>query len=176
MDVCVGSTNPTKLKGTKEAFDMFFKDVNIRGYNIQTNLPPQPIGLELIMEGARRRAIASLDIGEGCDFGVGIEAGFIPIENVYFDVQVAFVIDKNGKGFYGFSPIFIIPRMFVEKIFSGEYKELEEIVDDYFHTRNIGEKGGFVSLLTRGRVRREHLVFYAVAMALIPFINQDLYF
>jgi len=29
--------------------------------------------------------------------------------------------------------------------------------------------------LSKGRIRREDLVFYAVAMALIPFINQNIY-
>jgi len=175
MEVCVGSTNPTKLKGVRNAFSMFYNNVNIKGYNVQTGIPPQPIGLELTIEGAKRRAISSLTIGERCDFGVGVEAGFIPIEDKFFDVQIAFVTDRNGIGFYGFSPMFMVPKTFVEKILAGEYKELEEVVDSYFHTKNIGEKGGFISLLSKGRIRREDLVFYAVAMALIPFINQNIY-
>ncbi len=176
MEVCVGSTNPTKLKGVKDAFNMFYNNVNIKGYDVQTGIPPQPIGLELTIEGARRRAILSLTIGERCDFGVGVEAGLISIGDKFFDVQIAFVIDKNGIESYGFSPMFMVPKTFVEKILVGEYKELEDVVDSYFHTKNIGERGGFISILSKNRIRRENLVFYAVAMALIPFINQDLYF
>uniref|UniRef100_A0A7C4NPR7 inosine/xanthosine triphosphatase n=1 Tax=Ignisphaera aggregans TaxID=334771 RepID=A0A7C4NPR7_9CREN len=125
---------------------------------------------------ARYRARKVTEIDNVCDFYVGNEAGFIEIKGLgYFDIHVACVIDKNGNELYGLSPAFMIPRSFVDKILSGEFKELEEIVDTYFGTKNIGEKGGFINLLTKGIIVREDLVYHSVVAALIPIINRDLY-
>jgi len=173
--VCVGSLNPTKLEGVKRAFKAFFPTTEVRGCRVETGLPPQPIGLELVMLGARVRGERALQCYSECEFGIGVEAGFVKISEDHYDVQVAYVVNREGLHSYGFSPAFLIPRKFAEQILSGVYKELEEVVDHYYGTVKIGEKGGFIKLLTKGAITREDLVYTAVAMALVPFINKELY-
>lgn len=173
--ICVGSRNPSKLRGIEKAFRDLLGNAEIVGYSVE-NVIRQPIGLEVIINLARYRARKVAEINNDCDFYVGNEAGFIEIRGLgYFDIHVACVIDKNGNELYGFSPAFMIPRSFVDKVLSGEFKELEEIVDAHFGTKNIGEKGGFISLLTKGVIVREDLVYHSVVAALIPIINSDLY-
>ncbi|RLG85551.1 MAG: DUF84 domain-containing protein, partial [Thermoprotei archaeon] len=75
---------------------------------------------------------------------------------------------------YGLSPAFQIPPSFVNKVLN-EGIELEVVVDNYFGTKNIGIKGGFISILTKNRITREELTELAVAMALIPRIWRKLY-
>lgn len=176
--VCVGSKNPCKLKGVERAFKQFFKLVEVKGYDVQ-DVPSQPIGLDVIVKSARYRAEKIKEIDNECDFYVGVEAGFIDFESIglgYFDCHIACVIDRNGRMFYGFSPAFSIPKKFVELIVSHVYNELEEIVDTYYGTINIGDKGGFISLLTKNNIVREDLVFYSIIMALVPIINPEIYF
>ncbi len=48
-------------------------------------------------------------------------------------------------------------------------------MDRYFGTKDIGEKGGLIKILTKGVVTREHLTRDAVLMALIPWVNEELY-
>ncbi|MEM4640534.1 MAG: inosine/xanthosine triphosphatase, partial [Thermofilum sp.] len=91
------------------------------------------------------------------------------------EVQVAAVVDGSGRVGVGLSPGFPLPPAFVNALERGEAVELEEVVDRWFGTRSIGEAGGLVSLLTGGRVTREDLTYYAVVMALIPFINEPLW-
>lgn len=173
--VCVGSRNPSKVRGVEKAFRYLIGETSIKSYAVR-GLIDQPIGLKTIMESARHRARNVYEIDRDCDFYVGVEAGFVEIERVgFFDVHVACIIDRSGAEFYGLSSAFLIPKVFVDRILSGEFRELEEVVDRYFDTKAIGEKGGFISILTRGVVLREDLVFHAVVSALIPLINRDLY-
>jgi inosine/xanthosine triphosphatase len=173
--VCVGSLNPTKIEGVKRAFTPFFSSIEVRGCAVDTGLPPQPIGLDMTMRGASIRAEKALNCYADCEFGVGIEAGFIEINGTYYDVQVACIVRRDGAKSFGFSPAFPLPKRFVEPILAGVYKELEEAVDRYYGTERIGERGGFIKLLTRGVITREDLSFAAVVMALVPFINRELY-
>lgn len=175
VKVCVGSMNQSKLRGIEKAFRDLVGYVEIVGYNVESAIS-QPIGLRITMDLAKYRAMKVAEIDHSCDFYVGNEAGLIEINGLgYFDIHITCIIDRNSNEFYGFSSAFMIPKNFVAKILSGEFKELEEIVDSYFGTKNIGEKGGFINLLTKGIVRREDLVYHSVVAALIPIINRTLY-
>jgi len=175
IKVCVGSKNPSKLRGVDKAFKALVGEIIIESYPIK-GLEDQPIGLKSIMDSAKYRARKIMEINAECDFYIGVEAGLLEVKELgYFDIHVACIIDKNNHEYYGFSPAFNVPKKFVEKILSGEFRELEEIVDFYYGTRDIGEKGGFISLLTKGVIDREELVYYSVITALIPIINSQLY-
>ncbi len=175
MDICVGSRNPSKLRGVEKAFSTLYRDVHIYSYPIGENLPPQPFGLDRIMECAKVRAIRALEKNSICSYGVGVEAGIFEVDNLFYDIHVAHIIDRSGREFYGFSPAFRVPDSFIELIKKGVYRELEDVVNSFYGTRDIGDTGGFIKLLSKGRVLREDLVYYAVLMALLPFINDDMY-
>lgn len=175
MDVCVGSRNPSKLRGVEKAFSTFYKDVHIYIYSVEEDLPPQPFSFNIIMECAKIRAIRALERNDRCSYGVGIEAGMFEINNTFYDIHTAYIINRDGRGFYGFSPAFRVPNKFVELIKKGVYRELEDVVDSFYGTEHIGDTGGFIRILSRGCILREDLVYYAVLMALLPFINSDVY-
>ncbi|AFH42896.1 inosine/xanthosine triphosphatase [Fervidicoccus fontis] len=174
--VCIGTKNVSKITGIERAFSSFYEEVQLLAIDLSYKLPPQPIGIKEIMSGAEKRAKEAIKSSEMCEFGVGVEAGLIKIEESYYDIQASFVINKDGRGYFGFSPSFIIPKSFSEGIITKKYRELEEVTDAYFNTENVGEKGGVIKLLTKGRVTREDLTYYAVMMSLIPFQNSNLYF
>lgn len=173
--VCVGSLNRSKVEGVRKAFESLVGPCEVVAVKVSTSLPPQPLGLAVAVEGARRRARSALARGCGCSYGVGVEAGLFVVSEDFFDVQVACVATADGSEFIGFSPSFAIPRSFAKLIVTGEAQELEEVVDRYFGTRDIGSAGGFIKLLTRSKVTREDLTYYAVAMALVPLVNAKLY-
>jgi len=173
--VCVGSSNPVKIKGTEKAFNRMLGSAEVIGHSVE-GLVSQPIGLDTIISSARYRARKVMEIDKSCDFYVGVEAGLIHIGNLgYFDVHVACIIDNEGREYYGFSPAFAVPKHFVDQITSGSFRELEEVVDAVFGTKNIGEKGGLIKLLTRDVVVRDDLVYHSVVMALVPVLNKQLY-
>jgi inosine/xanthosine triphosphatase len=176
MKVCVGSANPSKIKGVEAGFrEMLGCDVDVVSARVDSGVPPQPIGFETIVRGARNRALNAMKAVSGCDYGVGVEAGIFSLDGVVMDVQAAVIVDSLGRESVGFSPSFPLPRDFGEKLLKGEARELEVLVDGYYGTKDIGEKGGFIRLLTRDVVLREDLTRLAVIMALVPWVNPDLY-
>lgn len=172
--VAVGSRNPVKLKGVERAFRDFYGLVELVAVEVDPLVPPQPMGLDETLNGALNRARGALS-RVSADYSVGVEAGFFYLFGTPIELQVAAVVDRSGRAGIGLSPGFPLPPAFVGALERGEARELEEVVDRWFGTRGVGEAGGLVSLLTRGRVGREDLTYYAVAMALIPFINEGLW-
>lgn len=171
--LCIGSQNPVKIRGVVEAFSKFYAISLVKSLRVETGIPPQPIGLNQIIEGAKRRA--ELTMSTECDFAVGVEAGFYLVNNEPYDVEVACVVSKTGEFSLGFSPSFPIPLKIYSAILSGVYRELEEAVEKLFNVEKIGDKEGFIGLLTRRVCERWLLSYYATLMALVKFINKDLY-
>lgn len=174
MRVAVGSKNPVKLRGVERAFKELIGPAEVIGVEVDPGVSKQPVGLDEIVLGALNRAREALR-KTASDCGVGVEAGYFRLHDYSIEIQAAAVVDSSGRVGVGFSPGFPLPPKLVEAIERGEVSELEEAVDRLFGTRKIGEAGGLVSLLTRGKVTREELTYFAVVMALIPFVNERLW-
>ncbi len=175
MRVCVGTRNPSKIAGVGRAFREVFGEPDIVSVEASTRIPPQPIGMSVIVEGARRRALEALGRAPGCDVGVGVEAGLYLLGDRVFDVQVVYLVAADGSESLGLSPSFMVPEPFARALALGEARELEEVVDRHFGTSDVGSKGGLIKLLTRSLVTREDLTYYATLMALVPLMNRELY-
>ena len=48
MKVLIGTTNPGKIQGAKEALDVFFKDAEIEGIKVPSNVSDQPVNEETL--------------------------------------------------------------------------------------------------------------------------------
>lgn len=175
MLVCVGSENKSKLNGVERAYRLFVKEFKVVGLKVSSEITSQPMDLETVFRGALIRARKSLELMGNADHGVGVEAGLFNLHDTWFDVHVAAIVDRDGLVTYGLSPAFEVPIKFVKELIGGGVSELEVLVDNYFKTKDIGEHGGFIKLLTNGYVLRDDLVFYSVIMALVPRVNKDLY-
>lgn len=176
MRVCAGTRNPSKLEGIKQAFREAFKVEDVELVSLEsTNLKPQPIGLDEILEGALRRVHASLSRTD-CDFYVGVEAGIIEVmPNTYVDVQATIVRDLKGRQAVGFSPGFQVPDKLVRLIIRNEVKELEEAVAKTYNIADIGEREGIIHLLSKGLLNRTYLTRLSVLMALLRWVNEEAY-
>jgi len=171
--LCIGSQNPVKVRGVVEAFSKFYRVKLVRAVRAETGLPPQPMGLSQIIEGARKRA--ELSMSSECDFAVGVEAGFYLVEGEPFDVEAASIVSRTGEYSLGFSPSFPVPRVVYSAIASGVLGELEEAVERLFNVKGVGDKEGFIGILTRRACDRWVLSYYATLMALVKLVNRDLY-
>ena len=108
-----------------------------------------------------------------CSFGVGIEAGMYPVEEVdtkFMDASICSIYD--GENYYiGFSPSFEYPQKVVDRVLQGE--ELG-FMEDVFGPTAKGRKGA-IGVLTAGRIYRDELEEYAVMMALTKIVAKDVY-
>jgi len=175
LKIVAGTTNPSKIKGIENAYKKLLgKNVKVVSVRVESGVSAQPLSLEETIRGAINRAKKAIEQIRDADEGVGVEAGFFNLLDKTFDVQIAAIIDRENNITYGLSPAFQIPPLFVDKILK-EGIELEVVVDNYFGTKDIGIKGGFISILTKNKITREELTELAVAMALIPRIWRKLY-
>jgi inosine/xanthosine triphosphatase len=174
VKVATGTRNPAKLRGIERAFRECFGEVEITGIAIDSGVSRQPFSLEETLNGALNRAARAFEVVRG-DYGVGVEAGIFSLADARIEVQVAAVVSASGKVGIGLSPAFPLPPRFVEALEKGEVSELEEAVDRAFGRRSVGEAEGLVGLLTGGKVTREELTRLAVMMALVPFLNPQLF-
>jgi inosine/xanthosine triphosphatase len=173
MIVATGTKNPAKIEGISRGFTKYFRDVELRPVDAASVARAQPRGLEEMTAGATARAKYALT-KVGGDFGVGVEAGIFTIGEVYFDNQVAAIIDPSGRVSLGHSAGYSLPREAMEKLFS-EDKELERWAESISGINEVGDKGGLINYLTKGKMSRTDLTEQCVVTALIPWLHQDVY-
>ncbi|RLE91768.1 MAG: inosine/xanthosine triphosphatase [Thermoprotei archaeon] len=169
MLVVVGSMNPVKLSGVEKAYRKVFEDIEVKGVKVSSGVSPQPLSLEETVEGAVNRAKNALKSVEGAEHGVGVEAGWVAVRDSWIDVQVAAIFTKSGELSIGFSPAFPLPKIVVDSVLS-ESIEMEDIMIRLTGIDAIGEKEGAIGYFTKNMVKREDLTYYAVLMALLPFM------
>ncbi len=173
MKVAVGTMNPAKIAGVRLAFAKYFQDVELRPVDSSSVAKAQPRGLDEMAAGATARAKFALSKAGG-DFGVGVEAGIFTIGEVYFDNQVAAVADPSGKVSLGHSAGYMLPRDAMEKLFR-DGRELERWAEEVSGINEVGDKGGLVNFLTKGKMTRADLTEQCVITALAPLLHNDVY-
>jgi len=173
MIIAVGSKNPAKLEGVRRAFSGYFPQIEIRQVDSSSIARAQPLGLDQMVEGAIARAKFALSKAGG-DYGVGVEAGIFRVGSVYFDHQQAAIADAIGKVSLGHSAGYMLPKGAVEKML-GEGKELEQLAEGLTGVLGVGDKGGLVHYLTKGKMTRADLTEQCVMMALAPWLHSHFY-
>ncbi|MDP3699066.1 MAG: inosine/xanthosine triphosphatase [Nanoarchaeota archaeon] len=177
MLVLVGSKNPVKIEATKEAFTKYFDQVKVLGIEVDSGVPSQPVNHQTY-HGARNRALTLKRLAQekypNATYFVGIEGGIEETNSIWFSFGLIHVIDINGRESVGKSPHFILPNHIVQKLLAGE--ELGKVMDHHTGQENTKQKMGTVGILTHGKMDRKELYIHGLTMALIPFVNENLYF
>jgi inosine/xanthosine triphosphatase len=172
--VAIGSKNPAKTGGAKNVFRTFFPECRF----VEVDTPPvaraQPMGMDQVAEGALARAKFALAEAKA-DFGVGVEAGILPVTTGEgINLQIAVIVDKEGHSGMGFSSGFMIPASFLKKM-REEAGELDMYSHELTGAEKITEEEGIVFHLTKGTTSRLQMTEQSVGMALVPWLNGETY-
>ena len=177
MKVLVGSTNPVKINAAKAAFSKYFEGVDVEGVKVDSKVSNQPIEDETF-NGAYNRALELKSLsdskGLGADFFVGVEGGMTKLHNKYFAFGAMCVMDKKGRAGFGTSAHFELPDSISKRLLAGH--ELGDVMDAMLNEKNTKQKGGAIAFLTRNVIDRKELYVNGLVVALVPFINEKLYF
>ena len=172
--VAIGSRNPAKTNGVKAVFSQFFPDCRFIGVDTSSVVRAQPVGMDQMLAGASKRAEFAL-AHTAAYFGVGIEAGILPIApRRHVNLQVAVIVDNDGHSGMGLSCGFLIPEGFVRRM-RKEGMELDRYSHELTGAERIREEEGIVYHVSRGRVSRLQMTEQCVSMALIPWLNKKAY-
>ncbi|RLI84260.1 inosine/xanthosine triphosphatase [Archaeoglobales archaeon] len=173
VKVVVGSKNPVKVEGVRQAFLQYFDEVEVSSREVDSGVGSQPFNDDSI-KGAINRALNSYS--EEFDFSVGVEAGLFSVKRTitgFIDFQVSAIYDGSRIS-VGFGPGFEYPPLVVEEVLKG--KEVGDVMDEFTGIENLGEKTGAIHFLTKGKISRTDLTRLSVTTALIPWINGEYYF
>lgn len=179
--VVIGSENPIKTGAVADVVADYPEVIKpgtvLESVRVPSGVPAQPVGLNVVVSGARRRARNAHDAAGGGarTLAFGIESGLIEVPREatehklsrYFDVCVVALYD-GGHMTLGLSCAFQIPPAVAAKVMGDEAMDLSEatVAAGYSKDGAIGSKGGLIGALTRGRVTRKDYTIQAIRMAL----------
>lgn len=173
----IASTNPIKIEAVKSAFDNYFSELNIESYEIDSGVPAQPIGDETF-NGAELRTknllelLKKKNITDG--FVIGIEGGVSQISEKWFSFGAVCIKDFSGRTGFGASSLFPLPDVVIKDVLNRI--ELGKVIDKLSSSHNTKQKEGAIGFFTKNVIDRKTLYYQGVINALIPFINDDLFF
>ncbi len=172
--VLVGSKNPVKISCTEDAFTRAFnQSFLVEGINAPSGVSEQPKGDPETLLGAKNRAHNSQKIFPEANFWVGIEGGIDEDEYGMFAFAWIYVLAKDGKTTQSKTGTFYLPKAVVGLVNEG--MELGKADDLVFEKENSKQQGGSVGILTHGVVDRSEYYRQAIILALIPFVNENLF-
>lgn len=197
--VAVGSTNPVKVRAAETAFGKCFPEHKITCYavpGVKSGVSDQPIGMGETERGARNRAVAAMKKASATKawaphFAVGLEGGLVTSsglgsarENGYKKggapspgldcVAVMAVLERSsGRISTGTSSSFTLPPLLTKLVRGG--MELGDADDVVFSRTNSKQEDGTVGILTKGVIDRTAYYVHPLVLALVPFVNKELY-
>jgi inosine/xanthosine triphosphatase len=182
--VLVGSRNAPKVDAVRDAFAAYFTGVDVRGVEVESGVPDQPIGWEEIVRGAMNRAARAFTSAE-CDFGVGYEDGLVPVpftRTGYVNFGCCAIFD-GARHALGFSSGFEYPRQCTERAAKARVP-VGDTFDEVFsfltgacppESAPSSLTIGNVGMLTGGRLVRRDYTRHAVLCALAQLRHPQFY-
>jgi inosine/xanthosine triphosphatase len=174
IKVLVGTRNPVKVKATRNVLEKIYSSVEVTGVDVDSGVKDQPIGLKETVKGAVNRARNAYNINR--DLSVGIESGLLETPNTitgFLDLQWCCIFDGERETL-GVSAGFEYPPEVIEEVLKG--KEVGHVMDRVTGVDKLGQKTGAISYLSRGLLDRTVNTEQCVLMAMIPRMNEDVYF
>lgn len=175
MKILMGTKNPGKIEGAKQAFEKYFKNLEIEGIAVSSDVGNQPVNEE-ILQGAKNRVKNLREYAKEnnieADFYISSEAGITNLLGEWIDFNAAVIENKDGFQSVGMSQGFQIPEKYIKDILETE---LGKVMDNIFKGKELSKGKGGISYLTHDEISRIDLTRDAFVMALISHINGELW-
>ncbi|MCI8641530.1 MAG: inosine/xanthosine triphosphatase [Clostridia bacterium] len=175
MKILMGTKNPGKIEGAKQAFEKYFDNVEIEGIKVESEVPNQPFDKE-ILTGAKNRVKNLREYTKKnnikVDYFIASEAGITDLLGEWVDINVAVVESSDGLKSVGISQGFPIPNKYIDEI---KETELGILMDKLFNKNELNKGKGGISILTKDEISRIDLTRNAFIMALTKHINGEIW-
>lgn len=175
MKVLMGTKNPGKIEGARQAFEKYFDNVEIEGIPVNSDVGDQPVNEE-ILQGAKNRVKNLKEYAKNknikADYFVSSEAGITNLLGEWIEINCVVVENIEGLQSVGTSQGFPIPDKYIDEI---KETELGKVMDKIFAGKELGKGKGGISFLTKNEVSRIDLTRNAFVMALTKHINGEIW-
>lgn len=174
MKVIVATKNFGKIEGAKRALSHYFKNFEIEGLPVPSDVGEQPLNEEILL-GAKNRI---KNLKKHCkqnnikaDLYMSIESGINNLFGDWFITNYAVIEDNNNFSSSSTSASLPVPQKYVNEIISTD---LSLVMDRLFsEDAERHNYGGGVQLLTKSVVSRIDLTEQAFVMALTKYLNKN---
>lgn len=177
--VVLASRNPIKARATENGFRQAFpgEEINVVAVSVPSGVPDQPFGDAETLLGADNRVVGARERIPDADFWVGLEGGIADQETApgrrEMEAFAWAVVRSAGQRGISRTASFTLPNEIAELVRGG--CELGKANDRVFNRTNSKHQEGAVGLLTDGVLDRAGLYQPSVLLALVPFLNPELY-
>ena len=175
MKILMGTKNPGKIEGARQAFEKYFTDIEIEGISVESEVGDQPIN-EKIFQGAKNRVKNLKKYAKEnnieADFFIASEAGITNLLGDWIDINAVVIEDSKGFQSVGTSQGFPIPEKYIKEI---KETELGKVMDKIFSGSELGKGKGGISILTKDEISRIDLTRNAFIMALTSHVNGEIW-
>ncbi len=168
MKIILGSKNKSK----KEAIELALNELDINDFEIDSlevdsHVSSKPIDEETLV-GAHNRNQELLEycLKNNIDFDllISIEGGYEQVNNYYFIVTYASIIDSNGNEYFGKSQGLQITKAMFDWVRDG--KSLNKVIEEILSSKDNKKGNGISGYLTSGYYYRSYFDSTAVISAI----------
>ena len=135
MKILMGTKNPGKIEGAKQAFEKYFENVEIEGIAVKSDVADQPFDKEILI-GAKNRVRNLKEYAQKnnikADFYIASEAGITNLLGDWIDINTAVVESKEGLQSIGISQGFPIPNKYIDEIRKTEVGKVIDLTKNAF--------------------------------------------
>lgn len=172
--IVVASRNPVKLEAVRRGLQRAFPKAvpELLPVSVPSGVSDQPLTDDETRRGAAQRARGAATAVPDADAWVGIEGGIQERDGRMEAFAWVVIISRGSEG-ESRTASFVLPQAVSDLVRAG--KELGEADDIVFGRSNSKQQEGAVGLLTGRAVLRSELYEQAVTLALVPFLNPELY-
>jgi inosine/xanthosine triphosphatase len=175
MKILIATRNPGKIDGANKAFERYYKDIQIEGVSVESNVSEEPINEEIYL-GAKNRVKNLKNYAKensiNADFFIAIESGITNSLGRWMIVNMAVIEDNLSFESYGTSAGFPVPDKYVDEIIKTD---LGQVMDKIFNENELRKGKGGINFLTHDVISRIDLTEMAFVMALTKYINKDIW-
>lgn len=172
--IVVASKNPVKLEAVRSGFQSVFPSeaFRVEPVSVRSEVPSQPRTDDVTRNGAMQRARNAQSVLPEADLWIGIEGGVTMIEGRMAALAWIVVLSDSRVG-TARTGTFFLPEAVADLVCQG--MELGHADDLVFGKTDSKRDLGAVGLLTHEVIDRTSLYAHAVALALIPMRNPELF-
>ena len=119
MKILIATKNPGKIEGAKRAFANYFKDVNIEGIPVSSDVSEEPVNDELYNGSNNRVQNLKKYAKENnidADYFIAVESGITNQLGKWMIINIATIEDKFGKKSIGSTSGSPVPDKYVDEI------------------------------------------------------------
>lgn len=168
--IIIGSKNPAKVNGVKQAALTYWPNIKTLGENAPSKVSKMPMSKNEIRFGAKSRAnyiISNFD----CWLAVGNEGGAALVDGNWYLFGTTYATDGYNHSWGGELQI-RLPDIMVQGLSAGEI-ELGIVIDKLTNRHNVKQQEGAIGLITDMRLTRSQVFKMSAQQALAYWFYQE---